>query len=137
MGYTTKFTGSFKLNTQMNNFGFFDILTTWQDRHKISTPNNIKIPDGYCQWVLNKDRTAIEWDGNEKFYEYSEWLQCVIDLLKPAGFILTGKVEYQGEDISDHGWIEVKENMIKMIKLEEKNVTCPHCGHQFHLTEGG
>ena len=135
MGYTTKFTGSFKLNTPMNNIEILDTLLTWRDGEK--TPLiPINLPDAYCQWVLNKTRTAIEWDRVEKFYNYSDWLQCVIDLLKPSGFILNGKVEYQGEEISDHGWIEVNENVIKMITLEEKNVTCPHCGHQFHLTEG-
>jgi len=40
----------------------------------------------YCQWVSNKEGTQLEWDGNEKFYGYVEWLNWLIDnFFKPKG----------------------------------------------------
>ncbi len=31
-------------------------------------------PALWCQWIPNELGTVIEWDGNEKFYCYVEWI---------------------------------------------------------------
>jgi hypothetical protein len=71
-------------------------------------------PGLWCQWVPTEDGTAIEWDGNEKFYYYIEWLQYILDnFLIPWGYVLNGSVFWQGERDSDKGWICVKNNLIR------------------------
>lgn len=63
-------------------------------------------PALWCQWVPTEDRLGIEWNGTEKFYAYTEWLQYLCDhFLGPWGYVLTGEVAYQGEDSSDRGTV--------------------------------
>lgn len=70
-------------------------------------------PGLYCQWTPNKDGTAIEWDGGEKFYEYTAWLKYIIDkFLIPWGYELNGEVTYSGERFCDRGTIKVANNVI-------------------------
>lgn len=65
-------------------------------------------PGLWCQWMAT-DANTIEWDGGEKFYYYSEWLQYIIDnFLTPNGIELSGAVEYFGEDYDDRGIIEIE-----------------------------
>lgn len=35
-------------------------------------------PGLWCQWVPTADLQGIEWDGNEKFYNYVEWLKYIV-----------------------------------------------------------
>lgn len=64
-------------------------------------------PSLWCSWVPSKDRKGIEWDGSEKFCEYKQWLAYIIkNFLTPKGYTLSGKVHYQGEETSDHGYID-------------------------------
>ncbi len=68
-------------------------------------------PSLWCQWIATKDRRGIEWDGNEKFYEYVEWLRYIIEhFLKPWGYTLNGSVKWFGEENTDIGIIEVTNN---------------------------
>lgn len=88
-----------------------------QDRDESIVDYNYP-PDGqpglWCQWVPNEDGTAIEWDGGEKFYSYTEWLKYIIEnFLKPWGHTLNGKVHWRGEEFSDLGTIVVKNNAIQ------------------------
>lgn len=68
-------------------------------------------PGLWCQWIITEDRKHLAWDGGEKFYEYIEWLQYMIDnFFTPSGFFLNGSVEWQGEDPGDTGTIVLKNN---------------------------
>jgi len=70
-------------------------------------------PGLWCQWTINEDRTKLEWDGGEKFYNYIEWLQYVINnFLGPWGYTLSGTIKFQGEDPDDQGEITVINNII-------------------------
>jgi hypothetical protein len=70
-------------------------------------------PGLWCQWVPTKDGTGIEWNGTEKFYNYTEWLCYLIDhFLAPAGYVLNGEVLWQGEDPSDMGKLVVVDNEV-------------------------
>ena len=63
-------------------------------------------PGLWCQWILSEDGTKLEWDGNEKFYNYSEWLNYLNDkFLAPNGITLEGEIEWQGEEEDDQGAI--------------------------------
>lgn len=70
-------------------------------------------PSLWCDWEPNEDGTAIEWNGSEKFYEYVEWLQYIIEhFLERWGYKLNGKVLWIGEDHYDVGEIIVANNKV-------------------------
>jgi hypothetical protein len=70
-------------------------------------------PSLWCQWTPNEDGTAIEWDEGEKFYNYVEWLDYLIEnFLNPWGYKLNGEVEWQGEDCSDMGIVVVTDSHV-------------------------
>lgn len=74
-------------------------------------------PGLWLQWVPTKDGLGIEWDGNEKFYNYVQWLQyLILKVLSPKGYILNGDVKYYGEDREDFGTISVKNNIIQVFE---------------------
>lgn len=71
-------------------------------------------PGLWCQWVPGEDGSTIVWDGGEKFYDYVEWLQYIVDnFLKRWGYQLDGEVDWQGEDGDDFGKIVAKGNAIR------------------------
>lgn len=77
-------------------------------------------PGLWCQWIPSPDGDGIEWDGGEKFYNYVEWLEYIIKhFLAPWGYVLNGKVTWQGEESDDFGKIIVKKNVVT-IKNGEK-----------------
>lgn len=70
-------------------------------------------PGLWCQWVVTEDGKYLEWDGNEKFYEYEEWLIYLIDnFFDPLGYMLNGDVRWQGENYDDLGVIHVVDNVV-------------------------
>ncbi len=76
-------------------------------------------PSLWLQWIPTEDRLSLEWDGNEKFYSYTEWLVYLIyKILAPNGYELNGKIVWQGEETGDVGEITVKNN--KVYKKEWK-----------------
>lgn len=74
-------------------------------------------PSLWLEWIPTKDKQHIEWNGGEKFYDYIEWLEYIINkILKPKGYILNGRVEWDGEEEDDIGRIIVNDNNIKVIE---------------------
>lgn len=72
-------------------------------------------PGLWCQWAPEQDGSVLSWDGNEKFYDYVEWLNYLIaHFLKPWGYTLNGAVEWQGEERGDQGRIVVNNNTVKI-----------------------
>jgi hypothetical protein len=70
------------------------------------------VPGLWCQWTVDEDG-HINWDGNEKFYNFEEWLTWLIEnLLKPWGYVLNGTLDYQGEDDEDFGRLIVVDNKV-------------------------
>ena len=70
-------------------------------------------PSLWCQWTPSDAGDFIAWDEGEKFYNYIEWLQYIIDnFLKPWGIVADGTVKWRGEDFDDVGMIFVKSNII-------------------------
>jgi len=70
-------------------------------------------PSLWCDWEPTKDRLHIKWNGAEKFYYYVKWIQYIIDnVLEPKGYVLSGSVDWQGEDSSDTGAIIAINNLI-------------------------
>lgn len=77
-------------------------------------------PSLWCQWKPTEDGWGLEWDQGEKFYNYVEWLEYIINWLEPRGYVLNGSVDWVGEDSDDKGRIVVKDNIVKV--LEGKTV---------------
>lgn len=70
-------------------------------------------PSLWCQWKIQGDKQTIEWDGDEKFYNYIEWIKYIVNrILKPKGYVLNGAVRWRGDDFGDVGSIFVKDNEI-------------------------
>ncbi len=110
MGYTTKFTGEFAITPSPSKAFIEKINSFSSQRH-----DEKKCPGIWCQWTINSNG-KLSWDGGEKFYHYTEWLQYLIDeYFAPQGYELNGKVNYRGERLEDIGVIYIRENSIKQI----------------------
>ena len=123
MGYTTEFSGTFDLNKALGPEHHAILKELASTEHipgedgKPLREQRSGRPCVYCQWIPTDDGEGIEWDGNEKFYCWLEWLQYIVDhRLKPWGYILSGEVRWRGEDYEDAGVIYVKDNCIEAVK---------------------
>lgn len=73
-------------------------------------------PGLWCGWTPTEDGAAIEWDGGEKFYNYVEWMEYLIEhFIKPWGHVAEGEITWQGEDSDDRGTIFVKDNVVEAV----------------------
>lgn len=69
-------------------------------------------PGLWCQWAC-ENPGELAWNGGEKFYNYAEWLQYLIDhFFEPWGVAVSGEVEWQGNDSDDSGVISVIGNEV-------------------------
>lgn len=109
MGYCTEFYGSIKFNKPV----------TDELRDKVNKFNETRhegpgYPGIWCDWIIDDDGELC-WDGYEKFYEYSEWLEYLIkNFFEPEGYVLNGQVEFDGEEYGDSGFLVVEDNEVSM-----------------------
>ena len=74
-------------------------------------------PGLWNHWAIGEDRQTLFWDEGEKFYEYIEWIRYLIDtILAPRGYVVNGKVSWEGEDKEDTGQICIENNVIKVLE---------------------
>ena len=142
MGYTTEFKGSLTFNKSLSDkmlkyvqlfnntrrmgrniegFGaegeFYAFSTENMgqnyDENIIDYNGSPKTQPGlWCQWT-SYDGLTLEWDGSEKFYNYTEWLYYLINkVFAPNGYVLNGTITYRGEDFGDFGEIYVQDNKV-------------------------
>jgi hypothetical protein len=105
MGYSTEFTGTVTVTPSLNPHEIA-YLAEFADSRRMNRPagayattddsysdlgseNYNRPPQGqpglWCNWVPTDDGSGIEWNGAEKFYNGSEWMQYLIDhFLKPG-----------------------------------------------------
>jgi hypothetical protein len=77
-------------------------------------------PGLWCQWVPNKDGSAVVWDEGEKFYDYVAWIKYLIEhFLRPWGYILDGDVSWEGEEAPDEGVIRIRDSIVEAIPSGE------------------
>ena len=70
-------------------------------------------PGLWCHWVIGGDNDELMWDESEKFYDYIEWLEYMIDnFFAPLGYILNGDILWEGEESDDVGVIRVTDNVV-------------------------
>lgn len=71
-------------------------------------------PGLWCGWTPADNGQAIVWNELEKFYYYVEWMEYLIrHFLKPWGYVVNGKVRWDGEDSGDSGVIHARNNIIQ------------------------
>lgn len=84
-----------------------------QDESILDYNYKSEFPGLWCQWRPSEDGREIVWDGGEKFYNYVEWIDYLIEnFLEPWGIKVNGEVEWQGEERDDRGLIVVKDNVV-------------------------
>ena len=81
-------------------------------------------PTLWCHWVPIDDGSAIAWNGGEKFYNASKWMEYLMDhfigetpvakteLAFLTGHICNGNIFAQGEDPDDRWKLVVKKNQV-------------------------
>jgi hypothetical protein len=117
MGYTTEFDGQFTVTPTLSLEHFNRLNDFWDERHE-----GKEFPGYYCQWIPNKTGTAIEWDENEKFYDYIEWIVYLIkNFLAPWGYKLNGTVLWSGESRGDTGVITITDNRVHVRDSKGRN----------------
>ena len=113
MGYSTDFSGQFNLDKPLTAEQKATLVEFAETRHGGNTEVDADKPGFWCQWVPNHDGTAIEWDENEKFYNYVEWIEHIIKrFIEPWGLKLNGEVEWWGEERDDIGQIIIENNEV-------------------------
>lgn len=119
MGYSTEFDGRFELNPLPPAEAIAQLRELEGiDGRKLKDPDAPK--GGYCQWQISKDCRHVEWDGGEKFYEYVEWLQYLIDkVLKPHGVTISGSINYSGERADDNGVLVIENGVVRRVENRE------------------
>jgi hypothetical protein len=155
MGYTTEFSGKVEVSPPLNaeEIAFLNKFSETRRMHRANGPyfvdggglmgqaREVDIidyntppagqPGLWCHWISTEDGTAIEWDGSEKFYDASEWMEYLIDhFLKPgaiaarqlpflqANHTVNGVIKAQGEDIDDRWKLIVTDNVVTREDLE-------------------
>jgi hypothetical protein len=114
MGYHTEFSGEFKTDKPVDAETYLKMRGLLHTEH-----DEDKFPSYYCQWEMQDDKQTIQWDEEEKFYEYIKWIEFIIcKILKPAGYKLSGRVTWQGEEIGDVGVIVIKDNSLDTQKAK-------------------
>ena len=102
-------------NTPPGQGGFMeneDFDTKWNETQRRIKAGECQ-PGLWCQWIINKENELV-WDGGEKFYEYTGWLQYYItNFFSKWGVMINGEIEWNGEDPDDFGKIVVKDNVIE------------------------
>lgn len=80
-------------------------------------------PSLWCDFAISqKENSLYMLDG--KNYAYIKWLKWLINyIIAPAGYKLNGRIEYDGEDWNDHGFIEVTDNQIRTWEAIETTAT--------------
>ena len=97
--------------------GCYFVNEKWDEDSEVSVVNYNRPPKTqpglWCKWIPTADGGGIQWSGAEKFYDYVEWLQYIINnFLEPWGYVLNGEVNWQGEREEDIGTIVVASNLI-------------------------
>jgi hypothetical protein len=70
-------------------------------------------PSLWCSWEVSDDGRHLRWNGAEKFHRYVDWLRYLIEnFFAPWGCVLTGEMDWQGDDETDIGVIKVIANKV-------------------------
>jgi hypothetical protein len=123
MGYNTDIFGRLKSNKRIEGEAYNRIMNL---HDTLDFPPEVQEKatwERYCQWVVSEDGFGIEWDKQEKFYYFVEWLEIIIDYaLKPYGYTLSGKLQCVGEERGDISTITVRNNEVVFHQFNDDEV---------------
>ncbi len=116
MGYTTTFSGQFKVTPPLS-AAEVSYIKKFGDTRRMNRRNGPYFVEGsgfagqgrdediidfncppkgqpglWCQWAPTEDGNFIEWDGSEKFYNAEEWITYLIEHFIKPGALAVGKV---------------------------------------------
>ena len=148
MGYTTDFDGQIKVDPPLNEQEI-QYLNKFADSRRMDREKGPYYVDGsgfmgqnndadvrnhngppdeqpglWCKWGPTEDGTAIEWNGDEKFYDSPEWMAYIVkhffganpvaksELPFLQGHTLNGTISAQGEEPDDMWLLHVKDNKV-------------------------
>lgn len=81
--------------------------------HEVRMSGNAQ-PDLWCQWTPTEDGRAIVWDGGEKFDRPYEWIEYLLrHFLVPWGYVVNGRVEWEGAYEGETGLVWVVDNTMR------------------------
>lgn len=118
MGYTTKFSGAITLSRKLTLKEAREWMTLYESDGPY--PDQEGMPLGRLQWVPSFTLDAIVWDGQEKFYDYVEWMQWLLGWLTLKGIVANGALYWSGENITDHGEIIVENSTVRVSQPQRK-----------------
>lgn len=115
MGYNNDFYGEFRINKPLD-AETKALLKKIYDQGDNQAPVS-KYNQNSCGWIYDEINQSLVWDEGEKFNEYIEWIQYLVEqILMPRGYIVNGGVEWQGEERDDQGRILIEDNNIRIQK---------------------
>ena len=146
--YLNKFAGTRRMRrhsgayTVEDNLPALDPTDSWGDylgqRHTVDVIDYNNPPQGqpglWCQWEVDSDGAFIRWNGSEKFYHATEWMEYIIcHFLRDGAYagesrdpqfadftfdhVVNGIIEAQGEDPDDRWRIEIFDNSVKTYSM--------------------
>ena len=92
---------------------------------------------GYIQFEITPDKSGLEWDGNEKFYDAVDACNAVLMTMRRdfPEFGLQGALKAQGEEFGDVWKLAIVDGVAKRIDLKiDGHVKCHECDHVFPVT---
>ena len=122
MGYTTDFDGQFEFNRKLTKKELQAMETLYETRHEDGYKEK---PSIWLQWIVEEyhDTHYLIWDGNEKFYNYIEWLEYLIKyFFKPNNLSITGRVRWRGEEFDDMRTISVEDNEVEVLEFVQPGI---------------
>lgn len=144
MGYTTEFEGVLKFKSPLTaeqELFLREMLPGPDECYEDTSdhPDWIKPKgyNGYLQLEIANDKSGIEWDNNEKFYNAVEAVNTVILTMqsKFPNFGLEGHLLAQGEEIGDVWYLKIIDGKAEKIETNIDLHECPECGHQWKVSE--
>ena len=130
MGYDTWFNGEFDLTPALSQAQITELKDFEEPEYIPGTKERFWTG---CHWVPNTDGTAIVWDETQKFYDYYEWTEYIIEkFLVPWGITCDGEVYCRGDEFSDFSKIVVNDNKVTRVwafkECDENSYVCDVCG---------
>ena len=121
MGYATVFDGKFTIDRPVDEETYGLLARLANERDRDGLPEGF--PHTWCDWLIQGDHQTIEWDEEEHFYDFEEWVGYIVDkILSPRGYVVNGEVMWRGEDFLDMGRLTVRDNVVGTSCLYEKPV---------------
>lgn len=115
MGYSTYFSGEFRLSARLTTSQVAEIQRLTEID---GSPDGVFV--GPCVWHVGPGDQSLVPEHDEKVYGWRRWLVYLLEnVLEPDGVRANGRVYWHGEDVGDAGIIFVRDNKVRFFSIEE------------------